>query len=1000
MKPIRIVSIAIGAFLGLHATSVCANVVIVESRSGGQNVAWYSDVNGTAANWANSSAKSTAPGCTPGIGSRYNPTTNTPDTTRPPSFTVSPVLAVPGGVYKLEVTYPNGNNSSNMIVAITQTGCTGLPATTTAFQGPANNAWKLVGYLTNDPGVNTPVITFTYQSGFIAATAGRWYGDAVRFTLIDPCTDIASIIVNPTGPLAAGQTFVNVPNVDGGATNITVYADGVPIGSLTSGIVAGLNVVPTTPLVKGQQITATWAKGGCTTTRSGTGPAVGSGANTPIRVSLTLGKNSALTGPIGAPNAGTGANLYWLKATGQSGGFATAPLGGEVLYPDGCWKTVIFNNDTDNAFTFTGSPGPFPNPDPYAVLESIAFCIDNTSPDTGPFDIYIDSIMNGDTLIQGFEGYTDGTYGVTFLRPNASTTPANLLSQPDVANISQLNVDEGTNALRTTFQFRAENGTFWCRLYCGGTPSYPTVDLRKPISLRMLVLPVGQTTGTKFNGTVSAITNSGPTWVTGTNTLGVTVSGPGTYTYQWSWSGGALPNPTTGPTYTIDGFGSGVSDTDNGLYTVTVSDGSCTITRAFNFKAQPPIPVITNQPAHAVLPVGSTAAAMTVGATGHVPGGYPLSYLWRKNGVELYDQTAAALVFPSGVTAADAGLYDVIVANSYGSVTSVVATLSVVSVAPGSGTGLQGTYWTWSTNDNPFVGPPTLSRVDPVVSFNWGNGSPDASISADYFTARWYGQVQALGTDTYYFVTRSDDGVRLWINGQLLIDKWVLQAPTSWTNSIALTGNTKYNLLLEYFERAGGAVAELNWFTASGSIPYTPIPASQLYPLTFVPPTVTLTSPTDPTVVTLPATVNLSATVLTNSAVEINGVQFLTNGVLLATVATPPYTYPWADPPAGNYIVSARALYNVSSRVNSGTASLTVNQVVASPVTISAGSLVGGTLHYAGGAGARFVLVKSPNLAVPTASWTRVATNLTTPGSFVLPIGADGPVMFYRVLSE
>jgi hypothetical protein len=198
----------------------------------------------------------------------------------------------------------------------------------------------------------------------------------------------------------------------------------------------------------------------------------------------------------------------------------------------------------------------------------------------------------------------------------------------------------------------------------------------------------------------------------------------------------------------------------------------------------------------------------SVGADGNVPHGYPLSYQWYTTNQELYGQNSAELTI-ANASLADVGGYYVVVMNSYGWTTSQVAQLSVTPVAGGTGTGLRGEYWTASYATNPFSGPATLTRTDATVDFNWDTGSPDPAISPDYFTARWYGQVQAVGDDTYTFYTVSDDGVRLWVNGQLLVNQWVNHAP--WTNSaaLALSGATKYDVLMEYYEHAGGAVAQL-----------------------------------------------------------------------------------------------------------------------------------------------------------------------------------------------
>jgi len=56
------------------------------------------------------------------------------------------------------------------------------------------------------------------------------------------------------------------------------------------------------------------------------------------------------------------------------------------------------------------------------------------------------------------------------------------------------------------------------------------------------------------------------------------------------------------------------------------------------------------------------------------------------------------------------------------------------------------------------------------VNFDWGGGTPDSSLGVDTFTTRWTGKVEPQYSQTYTFYTQTDDGVRLWVNGQLLID--------------------------------------------------------------------------------------------------------------------------------------------------------------------------------------------------------------------------------------
>jgi uncharacterized protein (DUF1800 family) len=149
-----------------------------------------------------------------------------------------------------------------------------------------------------------------------------------------------------------------------------------------------------------------------------------------------------------------------------------------------------------------------------------------------------------------------------------------------------------------------------------------------------------------------------------------------------------------------------------------------------------------------------------------------------------------------------------------------------------SGTGLLGQYYTNSsstfTNSANF-NPSNLflTRLDPVVDFLWSNGmSPN--LSNGNYTVRWTGQVQPQSSDTYYFDVASDDGCRLWVNGQLLIDKWRSQWVTDWTNAIALQAGVRYDIELDYLQTGGWAQAHLYWYSADQAKEI--IPSTSLYP--------------------------------------------------------------------------------------------------------------------------------------------------------------------------
>ncbi len=142
----------------------------------------------------------------------------------------------------------------------------------------------------------------------------------------------------------------------------------------------------------------------------------------------------------------------------------------------------------------------------------------------------------------------------------------------------------------------------------------------------------------------------------------------------------------------------------------------------------------------------------------------------------------------------------------------------------GSGSGLAATYW-----DNANFTGSSVTRTDPTVNFNWGVGGPAAGIGSDTFSARWTGEVQPQFSGTYTFYIRSDDGARLWVNNQQLIDRWVDQSATEWSGTIALTAGVRYPIRLEYFENGGDAVAEMRW--SGPSTPKSIIPAARLFPV-------------------------------------------------------------------------------------------------------------------------------------------------------------------------
>ncbi|HET7580439.1 MAG TPA: glycoside hydrolase family 3 C-terminal domain-containing protein [Bacillales bacterium] len=134
---------------------------------------------------------------------------------------------------------------------------------------------------------------------------------------------------------------------------------------------------------------------------------------------------------------------------------------------------------------------------------------------------------------------------------------------------------------------------------------------------------------------------------------------------------------------------------------------------------------------------------------------------------------------------------------------------SVLTPAGGSNGehGLKAQYF----NNMNFSGDPALTRVDQTVQFDWGNGSPADAVHNDHFSAVWTGTLTAPTTGTYTFGLTSDDGSRLYIDGQLVVDNWGDHAAQTKTGTIQLEAGQTYQIKMKYYENGGGAVAKLGW---------------------------------------------------------------------------------------------------------------------------------------------------------------------------------------------
>ncbi len=124
----------------------------------------------------------------------------------------------------------------------------------------------------------------------------------------------------------------------------------------------------------------------------------------------------------------------------------------------------------------------------------------------------------------------------------------------------------------------------------------------------------------------------------------------------------------------------------------------------------------------------------------------------------------------------------------------------------GSGSGLTGEYFSNMT----LAGSPVVTQNSPQVDFVW-NASPIAGIPADNWSARWTGTITVPTSATYPFSITSDDGSRLFINGQEIIDNWSDGAAHTGSGTAFLPAGQPTPIEVDYYQNTGGSSLSLGW---------------------------------------------------------------------------------------------------------------------------------------------------------------------------------------------
>jgi GH43 family beta-xylosidase len=148
-------------------------------------------------------------------------------------------------------------------------------------------------------------------------------------------------------------------------------------------------------------------------------------------------------------------------------------------------------------------------------------------------------------------------------------------------------------------------------------------------------------------------------------------------------------------------------------------------------------------------------------------------------------------------------------------------------VTTGLGDGLIREFWGsegWAGN---WFTSMISSDIDETIDDEWG-GSPADGVGEDYFNVRWHGFIEPLFTETYTFCTSADDGSKLWINDQVVVDDFPGgHAETEMCGTISLQAGQRYTIKLDYAEQLFGAACRLYWSSTSQTKEI--VPKSQLY---------------------------------------------------------------------------------------------------------------------------------------------------------------------------
>jgi uncharacterized repeat protein (TIGR03806 family) len=312
-----------------------------------------------------------------------------------------------------------------------------------------------------------------------------------------------------------------------------------------------------------------------------------------------------------------------------------------------------------------------------------------------------------------------------------------------------------------------------------------------------------------------------------------------------------------------------------------------------------------------------------------------------------------------------------------GAVTSDVSSAAFVNTAAvGGGSGLLEQFWPGADSDAAFATPPTRTSTN----------TPDALTGRANFASRWSGSLQPQYDDTYELAVVASGGVRLSVNGSLLINDWTAHSsPVTNRSSITFKAQQFYNVQLDYFQTGGGTI-QLLWKRAGTE--FAVIPLTQLYPFTNPPPSIAAVAPANNAsyVANASVTFGVEAKTLHN---QIATVEFFADGkslgILSNSIYAPVYALTTTGLKEGHYTLTAVAADGSGLSSTSAPVNVTVTAGSGKPYGLTTREKVAAFLKLPASYSDAM-----PPLLSGTGAFSDTANR--TPASGLIPYGLNAPM--------